>query len=272
MPTIHAALPLAQPQHQSGALGLLMQFMSRPDLDLGKVEAVWAIYEKAAAKEAETAAARDWARFKAKNLVVMKTDLVRQRKADGGAGPTFWQSEMDEVARVLQPALSECGFSYAFDHQFVAGPPWTVEVSCEIRHVGGHVVRKTVTGPIWETSGSMNTLQKLQCSSTFMQRNLVLAMTGTAQKEPADPNAAAPQHGEGQQNYGGSRSAPRAEAAQPSEAAADLVKAGNAKAEEGMEALTKWWGSLDNRQRATVSPEFGRMRKVAAQADKKAAA
>lgn len=213
-------------------------------------------------RQAEKAYLAAFARFKALNVVVPKTKQVTQRKRDGGAGPSFKQSEFHVVADLLQPALAQCGFSYRFDVQFErgvdGGAPWC-SVTCRLMHEAGHVETLTMGGPP-DSSGAKNPLQEMQSSATFLMRHSLLAITGTAQEG---------QDNDGRGERGYREDEGRAEVdAKPNELDA-LREAGRAEAMKGMVALTQWWGKLSAKQRNDMNAEFGALRRCAATADGK---
>lgn len=205
------------------------------------------------------------------NVIIPKTKEVSQRARDGTQGPRFMQSEFDVVCRMLSPALHDCGLSFRHDMRFDARPwkadgsnpaipagteitiPW-VYVTCYLTHSDGHTEKLTLEGPP-DTSGAKNPLQEMQSTASYLKRQSLLAITGTATGGEDDENKL---KGRGQG------------AAQQQEAHAEdaaLLQAGRDASMEGMKALTSWWGDLTEAQRARLTTEFGEMRKAARKAD-----
>jgi hypothetical protein len=257
-----ASLPAVQAPSALSAVEQILSKAASAGATLEQMERFMALAERMRdqqiaeeKRQAEKAYLAAFARFKALNVVVPKTKQVTQRKKDGGAGPSFKQSEFHVVADLLQPALAQCGFSYRFDVQFErgvdGGAPWC-SVTCRLMHEAGHVETLTMGGPP-DSSGAKNPLQEMQSSATFLMRHSLLAITGTAQ--------------EGQDNDGrGSRGYREDEgrtATDEDAEASKLVDAGNAEADKGEKALNAWWASLTEKQRAKVMPFFGGMKTVA---------
>lgn len=234
---------------------LLRIAMESGDKDLDRMERLMKMAQEWRGEEARVAFREDFAAFKAENIVVPKTKKVEQRKKDGGAGPSYWQSEMETVAALLQPALSRHGFGYRFDVQFqrAEGSPWC-EVTCKLEHRLGHVETVTLGGPP-DDSGAKNPLQEMQSTSTFLQRHALLAITGTAQA--------------GHDNDGrGARGYKDDEAGAPSAETLTLITQGEAEAKKGTKVLLAWWQKLSNAQREPLMADFSRMRAEAAKIDK----
>jgi hypothetical protein len=211
---------------------------------------------------AELAFRRDYAAFKGLNIIIPKTKKVEQRSRSGGAGPTYWQAEFDVVCDRLSEPLSRFGFGYRHDPKFITREwptaenphqiiPWVV-VTCYLDHVEGHTETVTLEGPN-DDSGAKNPLQEMQSTATYLKRQSLLAITGTATG--------------GEDNDGrgtrGSRMDDEKDAS-PSEA---LIVAGHIASGKGSEALTAWWGGLDAKQRAVLNKEFAAMRREARKAD-----
>jgi hypothetical protein len=214
---------------------------------------------------AELAFRRDFAAFRGENIIIPKTKLVEQQGRDGKAGPRFMQSEFDVVCARLSPALSRYGFGFRHDMKFgtrewplpdnphnVIG--W-VTVTCFLEHQGKHTETLTLEGPP-DDSGRKNPLQEMQSTASYLKRQSLLAITGTATGGEDDENRFSKARTDTCENSPDERNAREA-----------LVNDGEAAAVEGMAKLTAWWGTLTAKQRADLSREFGNMRRVATKAD-----
>jgi len=167
---------------------------------------------------------------------------------------------------LLSPALSKHGFSFRHDQKF--GPkPWPlpdnpgnvvgwVWVTCFLEHKDGHVETLELEGP--EGDQSANTpVQNMQLTASYLKRQSLLAITGTATGGEDDEAAMRGRRRAEQQGDDGAQQG-------PDEA---LLDAGRAAALNGMAALNKWWASLNPRQQKEMGQDFGPMRKAARQAD-----
>ena len=199
---------------------------------------------------------RDLALFRGKNIIVPKTKDV-----DRGKGGSFKQAEYHVAAQLLSPALSEYGFSFRHDVKFGAKPwttdgvlndvPW-VYVTCYLEHRDGHTETLDLEGPPGDLS--VNTpVQNMQVTGSFLKRQSLLAITGTATG--------------GEDDESRMRRRPQGGNAEGDAAGEALIDAGRAASMDGMAALTGWWSKLSAAQRNSVGSEFGAMRKAAALAD-----
>ena len=202
---------------------------------------------------------RDFAAFRGENIVVEKNKHV-----DRGRAGSFMQAEYHSIAKLLSPALSKHGFGFRHDQKF--GPkPWPlpdnpgnvigwVWVTCFLEHKDGHVETLELEGP--EGDQSANTpVQNMQLTASYLKRQSLLAITGTATGGEDDEN--------------GMRGKRRTQQQDEGENGADdaLIDAGRAEAMKGMKALTAWWGGLTAKQRSAMNSEFGALRRGAMQAD-----
>jgi hypothetical protein len=204
---------------------------------------------------------RDFAAFRGENIVVAKSKHV-----DRGRAGSFMQAEYHAIAQLLSPALSRHGFGFRHDQKF--GPkPWPladnpgnvvgwVWVTCFLEHKDGHVETLELEGP--EGDQSANTpVQNMQLTASYLKRQSLLAITGTATGGEDDEAAMRGRRRTEQQGDAGAQQG-------PDEA---LLDAGRAAALNGMAALNKWWASLNPRQQKDMGTDFGPMRKAARQVD-----
>lgn len=203
---------------------------------------------------------RDFAAFRGENIVVEKNKHV-----DRGRAGSFMQAEYHSIAKLLSPALSKHGFSFRHDQKF--GPkPWPlpdnpgnvvgwVWVTCFLEHKDGHVETLELEGP--EGDQSANTpVQNMQLTASYLKRQSLLAITGTATGGEDDENGMRGKRRTQQQDEGENGGTDDA-----------LLDAGRDEAMKGMKALTAWWGGLTAKQRSAMNGEFGALRRGAMQAD-----
>ncbi len=216
------------------------------------------IVEEDRKRDAELAFRRDFAAFTGEGIVVPKSKFV-----DRGRAGSFYQAEFGQISTMLKAPLSRHGFGVRFNEVFgsrrimVEGVendiPW-VYVTCYLEHRAGHAERLDLEGPPGDMSANTPT-QNMQVTGSYLKRQALLAITGTATQDEDDENKV------------GNKRRPQQQADDtgPDESLRD---AGRAEAMKGMQSLTKWWGSLNAKQRAELSPEFPGMRRAAQQADK----
>ena len=203
---------------------------------------------------------RDFAAFRGENIIITKDKLV-----DRGRAGSFMQAEYHAVMQKLSPALSRHGFGIRHDQRF--GPkPWPlpdnpgnvvgwVWVTCFLEHKDGHVETLELEGP--EGDQSANTpVQNMQLTASYLKRQSLLAITGTATGGEDDENGMRGKRRTQQQDEGENGGTDDA-----------LLDAGRDEAMKGMKALTAWWGGLTAKQRSAMNSEFGALRRGAMQAD-----
>jgi hypothetical protein len=206
---------------------------------------------------------RDFAAFRGENIVVPKGKHV-----DRGRAGSFWQAEFHSIAQLLSPALSRHGFSFRHDQRFGIKEFPTAEnpnaregwvwVTCYLEHRDGHAEVMELEGPTGDQSAN-TPVQNMQLTASYLKRQSLLAITGTATGGEDDENgmrAKPKRRGED----------PGADDGAPDESEA-LVNAGRQAAMSGMTALNKWWSSLTPRQQKDMGQDFGAMRKAARIAD-----
>lgn len=213
--------------------------------------------EEDRAKAAKAAFLRDLAGFRGENIVIPKSKYV-----DRGRAGSFMQAEYGTAAAMLSPALSKHGFSFRHDMKFGArrwmtegvesDAPW-VYVTCYLEHRDGHTESLDLDGPPGDLSAN-TPVQNMQATASYLKRQSLLAITGTATQDEDDENKV------------GNKRRPQQQSDDegPDES---LLDAGRAEAMKGMQALTAWWGALTAKQRSAMNSEFGALRRGAMQAD-----
>lgn len=266
-----SALPSVQQQNMPANVvtpaDLLRIAMESGDKDIERLERLMAMderyrqmQERERQRAAELAFRRDFAALAGENITVPKTKHV-----DRGRGGSFEQAEYHVVSDMLKPALSRHGFGFRHDQKFGArrwmtdgvesDVPW-VWVTCYLEHRDGHSEKLELEGPPGDLSVNTPT-QNMQSTASYLKRQSLLAITGTATGGEDDENRLRP------------RGNPQQTDAAP-EANESLLDAGRDAAMNGMKALTAWWGALTAKQRSTLNNEFGSLRKAAAAADREA--
>ena len=101
----------------------------------------------------------------------------------------------------------------------------------------------------------------MQVTASFLKRQSLLAITGTATGGEDDENNMRPRRTDRIEDFDlGDEDGPD-----------PALTAGHDAAMQGMKALTAWWGSLTAKQRGQWAKEFGQMRKAATMADERGA-
>jgi ERF superfamily len=124
---------------------------------------------------------------KAKITVIKKNRKVGfdSRKA-GAARTEYAYEDLAEIARTIDPILSEHGLSYRFRVGSEAGEP--VRVTCIISHRDGHSEETTLRAGRDE-SGNKNAIQAIGSTVTYLQRYTLKAALGLAASHDDDGHA-----------------------------------------------------------------------------------
>lgn len=259
------AMAQAMPRAAVTPSDLLQVAMEADDKDIGRLERLMAmdiryreLQEADRQRAAEIAFEADFVGFTGEAIIIPKTKAV-----DRGRAGSFDQAEFDEVCRRLKPALARHGFGFRHKERFgvhevdiggeMVRSPW-VWVSCILSHRGGHKDILELDGPA-DTQSANTPIQNAQSSASYLKRQSLLAITGTATGGEDDENAM--------------RKAPAAASDDKGQVGSldTLRAAGNEEAKKGTEALTAWWSGLNARQRADMTKDFGAMRKAARAVD-----
>jgi len=243
------AVTLSQEAELSGLVRQALQM----NAGLETINALIAIRNDEIKRQAKLAFQRDFAAFRGENVIIPKSKYV-----DRGKAGSFNQAEYEAVGRMLSPALSKHGFSFRHDQRFGSRKwttdgtesdiPW-VHVTCYLDHKDGHGEVLELEGPSGDMSAN-TPVQNMQVTASYLKRQSLLAITGTA-TGGEDDEAKMKQAGGAERNP-----------AKAGEIEA-LVDAGREEALKGMPALTAWWSKLDARQQKELGPDFGAMRKTA---------
>lgn len=247
------AAPTAPATTDNSPASRMLQALER-GATLEQIEKMMELQERWERREAEKAFREAFAAFRGENIVIPKSKHV-----DRGKAGSFMQAEYDQVCSRLSPALSRHGFGFRHDQKFglkqVEGTegaqPW-VWVTCFLEHRAGHSAQLDLEGPPGDLSAN-TAVQNMQVTASYLKRQSLLAITGTATG--------------GEDDEGAMR---RPDNSAADQRINDLLLHGREVAMEGMAQLLKWWGSITNEQRAALSKDYPSMRKAAEMADRDA--
>jgi hypothetical protein len=161
----------------------MMLAAQRQGASLTDIREMMSIQREYEAHQAKKAFAEAFAAFRGENIIIPKTKHV-----DRGRGGSFDQAEYDEVCRRLSPALSRHGFSFRHDQKFGVRRVMTegaendvgwVWVTCYLEHRLGHSESLELEGPPGDLSVNTPT-QNMQTTASYLKRQSLLAITGTA--------------------------------------------------------------------------------------------
>lgn len=132
-------------------------------------------WEKAEAKKAYDAA---FANFKAEAVVIIKGKDVTDGPLKGKS-----YAELHDVVNAVTPALSKHGLSSSW--KLTKDDRDWMEVTCFLRHVGGHEESVSMGGPP-DTGGAKNAIQARASTKTYLERYTLKGITGLSEQGDDD--------------------------------------------------------------------------------------
>lgn len=243
-----APLTAAMPQRAAVTPADLLGMAVERGATIEQMERLFALKVQYEKHEAEKAGNEAMAQFHAEPITIFKRKRVAFSSSKGDV--SYSHAELSDVTDAVSPAMAKHGLSYRWD---VKQEAQKVVVTCIVSHRLGHRFEVSMEGPL-DDSGLKNRIQQAGSTVTYLQRYTLLAAIGKSTK--------------GQDNDGGDGIG-SGESGQPQASHEDeaLKDAGYAAADHGSQALTRWWASLNNKQRSRMNREFGLMRKTAANVD-----
>ncbi|CUI86249.1 ERF family protein [Achromobacter sp. 2789STDY5608621] len=151
---------------------------------LEQVEKMMDLQERWAKAEAKKAYDEAFANFKAEAVKIIKGKDVTDGPLKGKA-----YAELHDVVNAVTPALSKHGLSSSW--KLTRDDRDWMEVTCYLRHVGGHEESVSMGGPP-DNGGAKNAIQARASTKTYLERYTLKAITGLSeQKDDNDGNGAA---------------------------------------------------------------------------------
>lgn len=146
--------------------------------DLEKLEKLMDLQERYEAKEAKRAYDAAFAAFKAEAVAIIKG-----RKVTDGPLKNKSYAELHDVVNAVTPALSKHGLSSSW--KLTKDEKDWLEVTCYVRHVGGHEESVSMGGPP-DAGGAKNAIQARASTKTYLERYTLKAITGLSEQDDDD--------------------------------------------------------------------------------------
>lgn len=229
--------------HASGALAanspaaMMMAAMSQ-GASLEQFEKMMDLQERWERREAEKAYNVAFAAFKAEAVRIIKNRNVTDGPLRGKS-----YAELHSVVDAVTPSLSTHGLSASW--KLSRDEPQWIEVTCTLKHVGGHSESVSMGGPP-DVGGAKNAIQARASAKTYLERYTLKAICGVAEggddTDGTPPPAAVPLH---------------------------LLAAARDAAMGGWAALSKHIKALPPEDRAALEPSSHELKKAAKAADEK---
>lgn len=231
---------------QGGALaanspmGMMMAAMSQ-GASLDQVSQMMDLQDRWERKEAEKAYNAAFAAFKAEAV-----RIIKGRKVTDGPLRGKEYAELHDVVDAVTPALSRHGLSTAW--KLTKDEPQWLEVTCTLKHVGGHSESVSMGGPP-DAGGAKNALQARASTKSYLERYTLKAICGVA--EGGDDSDGNPP---------------------PVSVPLEILAPAREAAMKGWAALSSHIKGLSPADRAALEPESYALKKAAKAADGKGAA
>ena len=148
------------------------------------MEKLVALHERVEAKRAASAFAQGMADFQARCPSIPKTSTAKI-VTGSGSGYSYKYAELDQIASIVGPILSELGLSYSWDSD-VTGD--VLKCTCTLRHSSGHSVASVFACPT-DTKASMSGAQKFGAALTYARRQSLIQVLGLTTCDPDDDGA-----------------------------------------------------------------------------------
>lgn len=169
-------------EHQTPALTLrsdspaaIMMQALQHGTSLEQVEKMMDLQERWEKSEAVKAFNTAFAAFKADAVVIIKGKKVTDGPLKGRA-----YAELHDVVDAITPSLSKHGLGASW--KITKDEPSWIEVTCTIKHVGGHSESVSMGGPP-DAGGAKNAIQARASTVTYLERYTLKAITGLAEKD-----------------------------------------------------------------------------------------
>jgi hypothetical protein len=250
------SVPVVRPQAAvalaENSPAAIMMAALKQGIPLDQIEKMMDLQDRYERREAEKAYAAAFSAFKAETVEIIKRKEVDYPSKGGRT--QYKHAELSDVLEAVTPHLSKHGLGISWNTT-KQDRGW-VEVTCTLRHTGGH--SETVTlGAAPDDSGGKNAIQAVGSAITYLERYTAKAILGVAEKGQDDDGASTSARADRQTEGGDGRP-------DPLQTHRD---AGQAAAMEGMAKLTAWWKTLNAKEQSALSKDFGEMRKCARRAD-----
>ncbi len=159
----------------------LLRIAVEQGADLDKLERLMDLQDRYNATQAKKAYDQAFAAFKSEAVRVI-------RNKDVTDGPLRGKSyaELHDWVNAVTPALSKHGLSSSW--KLTKDEKDWIEVTCYVRHVGGHEESVSMGGPP-DTGGAKNAIQARASAKSYLERYTLKAITGLSeQNDDTDGN------------------------------------------------------------------------------------
>lgn len=147
-----------------------------------QISAMMDLQDRYNATQAKKAYDEAFAAFKAESVRIIKGRDVKDGPLKGKS-----YAELHDVVNAVTPALSKHGLSSSW--KLTKDEKDWMEVTCYLRHVGGHEESVSMGGPP-DAGGAKNAIQARASTKTYLERYTLKTITGLSeQADDTDGNA-----------------------------------------------------------------------------------
>lgn len=154
-------------------MGMMMAAMQQ-GISPDQIREMMALQQQWQAIEAKKAYDAAFAAFKAEAVKIIKGRAVTDGPLKGKS-----YAELHDVVRAVTPALSKHGLSSSW--KLTKDEKDWMEVTCYLRHVGGHEESVSMGGPP-DAGGAKNAIQARASTKTYLERYTLKAITGLSEE------------------------------------------------------------------------------------------
>ncbi|MFY2995907.1 ERF family protein [Achromobacter xylosoxidans] len=172
-PAREVAAPMAGPAANS-PMGMMLAALNQ-GAQLEQIEKMMDLQDRWQKGEAKKAYDTAFAAFKAEAV-----KIVKGRKVTDGPLKNKSYAELHDVVNAVTPALSKHGLSSSW--KLTRDEKDWMEVTCYLRHVGGHEESVSMGGPP-DAGGAKNAIQARASTKTYLERYTLKAITGLSEQD-----------------------------------------------------------------------------------------
>jgi hypothetical protein len=173
---------------QSTPMMLLQQAIEK-GMSIDVLDRLMALHERWEKNNAQREFAAAFAAAKAEMPVLEKNRLVGfDAKKEGGRRTAYKHADLAEIVGKVTPVLAKHGLWHRFKQ--TSEPNQPITVVCIIGHAAGHTIEsEPLTAGRDDSQSSMNSLQRIGSTLTYLQRYSLMAALGLAAAGDDDDGA-----------------------------------------------------------------------------------
>ncbi len=167
-----ASAPSSAPANSP--MGMMMAAMQQ-GASLDQIEKMMDLQERWDKEQAKKAYDVAFAAFKAESIKVIKSEDVKDGPLRGKS-----YAKLHDWVNAVTPALSKHGLSSSW--KLTKDDKDWLEVTCYLRHVGGHEESVSMGGPP-DVGGAKNAIQARASAKSYLERYTLKAITGLSEQD-----------------------------------------------------------------------------------------